>query len=169
MALVQRKTPEQKAQENALREQRRRDDEARRHAEALEKRRKAFFKTPAGKARLAFERGDHVFQYARDVMSEEAVVVAMVGSKTSRETTDPVDVVNSICREGWDLVNGSFVFIEQGQQSRDKLMSSGQKIATKGVTVGYYLFKRCEANRADAGDPWDYAPAVPEPFPPPSA
>src|SRR3954447_24130582 len=29
----------------------------------------------------------------------------------------------------------------------DKFMSSGQNVAIKGMTVGYYLFKRCAANR----------------------
>jgi hypothetical protein len=56
---------------------------------------------------------------------------------------------------GWELVNGSFVFVEEGQQSRDKLASSGQNIATKGQTVGYYVFRRCDANRRDLPDPWD--------------
>jgi hypothetical protein len=46
-----------------------------------------------------------------------------------------------------DLVNGSFVLfragpVEQGQESRDKLLASGQNLAIKGTTVGYYLFKR---------------------------
>ena len=31
---------------------------------------------------------------------------------------------------------------EEGSQSRDKFMSSGQNIAVKGTTVGYYLFRR---------------------------
>jgi hypothetical protein len=39
------------------------------------------------------------------------------------------------------------VFIEQGQQSRDKLMSSGQNVAIKDATVGYYLFCRSDAAR----------------------
>jgi hypothetical protein len=82
-----------------------------------------------------------------DVMTQQAIVVAMVGSNTSKRTTDPVEVLNSVCREGWELVNGSFVFVEEGQQSRDKFMSSGQNVAIKGATVGYYLFRRCEANR----------------------
>jgi hypothetical protein len=59
-------------------------------------------------------------------------------------------------------VNGSFVFVEQGQESRDKFMASGQNLAIKGTTVGYYLFKRCEDNRRDAGNPWDSADAVEE-------
>lgn len=29
-------------------------------------------------------------------------------------------------------------------------MASGQNVAIKGEVVGYYLFKRCEANRVAA-------------------
>ncbi|SMF57647.1 hypothetical protein [Streptomyces sp. Amel2xC10] len=83
-------------------------------------------------------------------MSQQAIIVKMVGSTTTKQTTDPVVVLNAVCREGWELVNGSFVFAEQGQQSRDKFMSSGQNVAIKGETVGYYLFKRCEANRHES-------------------
>jgi hypothetical protein len=66
----------------------------------------------------------------------------MVGDTTSTKTTDLSSVLNSVSREGWDLVNGSFVFVEQGQESRDKFLASGQNVAIKGTTVGYYLFKR---------------------------
>jgi hypothetical protein len=40
----------------------------------------------------------------------------------------------------------SFVFVEQGQQSRDKFMSSGQNVAIKGSVVGYYLFRSNHAH-----------------------
>ncbi len=137
---LKRRTPEQKDQD-------RRESEERKRADQVKKESEAFYATPAGQARLAFERGDHVFQYEVDVMNQKAVIVAMVGSTTSHKTVDPVWVLNSVCHEGWELVNGSFVFVEQGQQSRDKFMASGQNIAVRGKTVGYYLFKRCEANR----------------------
>jgi hypothetical protein len=55
-----------------------------------------------------------------------------------------------VAREGWELVTGSFVFREQGQQSRDKFMSSGQNVAIKGTTVGYYLFRRAAARNVHA-------------------
>ena len=71
----------------------------------------------------------------------------MVGSATSKRTTDAVGVLNAVCSEGWELINGSFVFVEEGSQSRDKFMSSGQNVAVKGRTLGYYLFRRCEGNR----------------------
>ncbi len=86
------------------------------------------------------------------------IIVAMVGSTTSKKANDPTAILNAICRERWKLVNGSFVFVEEGQQSRDKFMSSGQNVATKGTTFGYYLFKRCEANRREPeAAPWDAA------------
>jgi hypothetical protein len=81
------------------------------------------------------------------VMSQEAIIVAMIGSRTAKSTTDPSEILNAVCRQGWELVNGSFVFVEQGQQSRDKFLSSGQNVAIKGTTVGYYLFRRCPENR----------------------
>jgi hypothetical protein len=83
-----------------------------------------------------------VFQYSIDVMSQQAIIVAMVGSATAKQTSDPSEVLNAVSREGWELVNGSFVFVEEGQQSRDKFLSSGQNVAVKGTTFGYYLFKR---------------------------
>jgi hypothetical protein len=143
-----RKSPEEKAARKA-------EQEAEAARRAVEREKAAFFASPAGQARLAFERGDRVFQYAIDVMQQQAIIVAMVGSNTKKSTTDPVDVLNSVCHEGWEIINGSFVFIQEGQQSRDKFMASGQNIATKGSTVGYYLFKRAEQNRQDAGNPWE--------------
>lgn len=127
----------------------------RKRVEQLERDRGAFFKTPAGQARLAFDRGDRVFQYSIDVMSQQAIIVKMSNARTSQRTSDPVAILNSVCNEGWDLVTGSFVFVEQGQVSRDKFMSSGQQVAIRGTTVGYYLFDRCEANRRDVTKPWE--------------
>ncbi len=157
MALMGRKSEEEKAAAAARKEEERRAAEARKRVEEKEKAKQAFFRTPAGSARLAYENGDHVFQYDFDVMNQQAIIVSMVGSRTSKRTSDPVAVLNSVCHEGWELVNGSFVFVEEGQQSRDKFMSSGQNVAIKGTTVGYYLFKRCDANRRDVGDPWEQA------------
>lgn len=107
----------------------------------------AFLHSPVGQARAAYERGDTIFQCSIDVMAQTAVVIIMAGSRTRQSTRDPVAVLNSVCREGWELINGSFVFVERGQQSRDKFLSSGQNVATDGTTVGYYLFRRAEDAR----------------------
>lgn len=155
MPLIQRKTEEEKAAVEAAKLEKAADNARQHQAEAVEKARKSFYATPAGQARLAYERGDHVFQYAANVMSQQAIIVAMVGSNTAQSTSDPSVILNSVCNEGWELVNGAFVFIETGQQSRDKFMSSGQNVAISGATVGYYLFRRCEPLRQEPPpQPW---------------
>ena len=136
MPLLTKKTPEELAE----REQRKEEERERKDLEW-------YRSTPAGEALTAFERGDRVFQYAIDVMKQSARVEKMGSAKTRARSSDPVDVLNAVCDEGWELVNGSFVFVETGQKSRDKLMSSGQLVAISGTVMGYYLFKRCEANR----------------------
>jgi hypothetical protein len=149
MALISKKTPEQKAIEAGIKEQERevqqkqREEadaarQVRERAQRREQVRNAFFATPAGQGRLAFEREDHAFQYSVDAM----------------KTADPVATLNSVCNEGWELVSGSFVFVEEGQQSRDKV-GGGQNFVTKGTTVGFYLFRRSEANRRETTDPWE--------------
>jgi hypothetical protein len=159
MPLLGRKSEEEKAAEASRKEQQRQEAEERKRVEAIEKAKKDFFKTPAGRARLAYEQGDQIFQYAFDVVNHQAIVVAMVGSKQTKKTNDPVTVLNSVCHEGWELVNGSFVFVEEGSQSRDKFMSSGQNVAVKGTTVGYYLFRRSDANKRETSNPWEELPA----------
>jgi len=149
MALISKKTPEQRAIEAGIKEQEREvqqkqreeaeaERQVRERAQRREQVRSAFFATPAGQARLAFEREDHAFQYSIDAM----------------KTADPVATLNSVCNEGWELLSGSFVFVQQGQQSRDKI-GGGQNIATQGTTVGFYLFRRSEANRRETTDPWE--------------
>ena len=154
-----RKSEEEKAAEAARREQQRQEAEERKRVEAIEKAKKDFFETPAGLARLAYEQGDQIFQYAFDVVSHKAIVVAMVGSTQTKKTNEPGAVLNSVCHEGWELVSGSFVFVHEGSQSRDKFMSSGQNVAVKGTTVGYYLFRRSDANKRETSNPWEQLPA----------
>jgi hypothetical protein len=159
MPLLGRKSEEEKAAEASRKEQQRQDAEERKRVEAIEKAKKDFFETPAGQARLAYEQGDQIFQYSFDVVNHQAIVVAMVGGRQTKKTNDPVTVLNSVCHEGWELVNGSFVFVEEGSQSRDKFMSSGQNVAVKGTTVGYYLFRRSDANKRETSNPWEQLPA----------
>jgi hypothetical protein len=80
-----------------------------------------------------------------------------VGKQTlaSRVGRGPVETLNAVCDEGWELLNGSFVFVETGQQSRNRAMASGQQIAVAGTVVGYYLFKRNSGNKKTAPDPWE--------------
>jgi len=144
---VLKKSPE----DRAAQEERKRQQQAAKKQETeqreFEKAWNTFWASPAGQARRAFGNGDHVFQFSIDVMNQKAIIVAMIGSTTSKREADPTSVLNSVCHEGWELVNGDFVFISRGQQSRDKFMSSGQNVAVAGTVMAYYLFKRNEDNR----------------------
>lgn len=137
-----RKSPQDRAEKEAAKQRAAVQKQTARQHAAADREARAFAASPVGKARAAFERGDQVFQYSIDVMNQQAIVVIMMGSATAKSTSDPSEVLNAVSREGWELVNGSFVFVEEGQQSRDKFMASGQNVAVKGTTFGYYLFKR---------------------------
>jgi hypothetical protein len=140
-----------KAQEQEDAARQRAAAEAEKAARAEEKRKadaeKAFLESPAGQARAAYAREDPIFQFSLDVKDTKPVVIVMVGATTATTATDPSAILNSIAREGWGLVNGSFVFHELGSESRDKFLASGQNVAVRGTIIGYYLFARCEANR----------------------
>jgi hypothetical protein len=145
-----RKTDEQQAsaQADKLARQQAREQEqetARRAAELAQ-----FWASPQGRARKAFQDGDRILQSDFEVMSQEAVIVSMVGSTNTSTAKDPTFTLNAIAAEGWDLITGSFVFVVQGEQSRDKFLASGQNVAVKGITMGYYLFRRSEDSKTTA-------------------
>ena len=145
-----RKTEEEQAsaaaQRDAAAHQKALDKEAAHQAEEWAK----FWASPQGLARRAYEAGDRILQSEFEVMAQKAVVAAMMGAFNTSKTKDPTAILNAIASEGWELITGSFVFVVQGEESRDKFMASGQNIAVKGVTMGYYLFRRCESNRTVA-------------------
>jgi hypothetical protein len=97
---------------------------------------RGFWESPPGVARRTFKNGDHVFQYSLDVLNQSAIMTALVGSSTRIVKLDPSAVLDAVCREGWELVNGSFV-----------LVRSGDTISSRETLMGYYLLKRCEENR----------------------
>ena len=49
-------------------------------------------------------------------------------------------------------MSADFPFVTTGQQSRDKFLSSGQNVAIAGTVLGYYVFKRCDANQVSESD-----------------
>ena len=142
-----RKTPEQQEAKQQEKARKLQENAVREREEHFKRAWHGFWASPAGEARRAYDAGAHVFQFSIDVMNQDAIIVAMVGSTTNSKHVDPSDVLNSVCREGWELVNGDFVFVTTGQQSRDKFMSSGQNVAIAGTTMGYYLSRRNESHR----------------------
>jgi hypothetical protein len=114
---------------------------------AAKKEHERFLASPQGQARTAFGNDDALFQVDFPVMTQRAEVVAMVGAFNSVKSNNATQTLNAIASEGWDLVSASFVFVVQGEESRDKFMSSGQNVAVKGETRGYYVFRRDESKK----------------------
>lgn len=120
-------------------------------AQAAQKADAAYWSSPEGQARLAYERGDQVFQFTTPLMQQRAMIAVMVGAATTDKATDSTADLNAICRQGWDLLSGSVTFVATGQESRDKFMASGQQVSVSGQVMGYYLFKRAEHNKVMTG------------------
>lgn len=118
------------------REQRSREREHLRQRLWMEAERQAFLQSPAGRARLAFERGQHLFQYELEIDRVEPTVIPGPVGASPRTTEDAVDILNSVVVEGWKLVDGKFFYVEP-----------------RGL-VGCYLFKRSKKRRQQMNDPW---------------
>jgi hypothetical protein len=119
------------------REERSQERARQKQVASLEAAKQAFFETPAGKARLAYRRGHRLFQYQLPLERLEPLVVPGPVGSPALETTDPVDVLNSVIVEGWKLVNGKFVSSE-----------------IHGGPIGCYLFKRSQKRRLQMNEPW---------------
>lgn len=118
------------------REQRAREREHLRQQLWMEAQREAFFRSPAGRARLAFERRQHLFQYELELDRVEPTLIPGPPGAPARVTEDPVDILNSVVVEGWKLVDGKFFYAE-----------------ARGV-FGCYLFRRSKKRRLQMNDPW---------------
>ncbi|UPK76329.1 hypothetical protein MU582_06715 [Nocardioidaceae bacterium SCSIO 66511] len=90
----------------------------------------AFWSSAQGQARIAFQRGDHVFEYSAKVER----VAAFAGGLMGRKNTSPTEVLNAISREGWELVSASMVY-----ETANAALNT-----VNGETIGYYVFKRAE-------------------------
>jgi hypothetical protein len=118
--------------DKAAREERAEEKEREKRLASVEAAEQAFYRTPAGRARLAYKRGHRLFH--NDL--EPTVIPGLVGSP-ALETTDPVDILNSVTVEGWKLVTGKFIHSE---------MRNG--------AIGCYLFKRSQKRRLSMNNPW---------------
>lgn len=123
--------------DRSARRERAEEREHQKQLQSVEEAKEAFFRTPAGKARLAYKRGHRLFQYELPINGLEPTIVPGLVGSPARETTDPVDILNSVTAEGWKLVTGKFIHSE---------MRSG--------AVGCYLFKRSQKRRLSMNNPW---------------
>jgi len=82
-------------------------------------------------AREAFNRGDKIFEYSDAASLESAYTGARYGRPF--KAVQDVILLNQICHQGWELVNGS---VSKWDPSNSAYM------------VRFYMFRRCEANLA---------------------
>jgi hypothetical protein len=123
--------------DKTAREERAEEREREKRLVAVEAAEQAFYRTPAGRARLAYKRGHRLFQYELEINGLEPTIVPGPVGSPALETTDPVDILNSVTVEGWKLVTGKFFHSE---------MRNG--------AVGCYLFKRSQKRRLTMNNPW---------------
>lgn len=135
---VPQKSPEQVAQEAEQLERQRRAEEKRRQAER-------FAKTPAGKAKAAYDAGATIYQLSLPLSETSAHVVPLAGAYTHKKDQAHDSILGSIEAQGWRLEHAGYVFRVTGSESRDKFLSSGQQEAVSGQIIGIYIFRRQEA------------------------
>jgi len=118
------------------------ETEQRKSVEHQSKEEKRFRESPAGQARLSYQRGDNLFQVSFDIEKVKANIAVMMSAFTTRSANDVSEVLNSIVAEGWDFATLSTAFVSEGEESRDKFLASGQQVAIRGRLVGTYVFTR---------------------------
>jgi hypothetical protein len=115
-----------------------------------------FWESPYGQARSAKIAGKRYFQIELQLdatrQTNYSRVVIDAAGRTQRYGGQGT-VLSNIEKEGWELIHAGFVFKEEGQVSRDKLLSSGQQVATWGATYGVYLFRTTD-KRARTDEYW---------------
>lgn len=108
----------------------------------------AYWASPQGKAAQAFARGDEFFQIEIPHSSITGFTNAAFNSATKgtiRRNLTRTDLLGQIEETGWHLRHADWVYIQTGQNSRDKFLASGQHVVVTGEVIGIYLFRRDEA------------------------
>lgn len=82
-------------------------------------------------AREAFKRGDNIFEYTESASLESAYAGARYGRPF--KAVQDVSLLNQICHQGWELVNGSASKWDPGSSA---------------YMVRFYILRRCETNLA---------------------
>jgi hypothetical protein len=111
-----------KRQAKSLAHEARRDEQAQR----------AYLASPVGRAEAAAQRGDRFFQVeiphstVTGYSSDFALAPHWDTTRTKRSETAP-DLLGRIEELGWRLEHVTWLFVQTGASSRDKVLSSGEK------------------------------------------
>jgi hypothetical protein len=87
-----------------------------------------------------------MLQLSLDIEDISARVVAMENAYTERKVADVSETLNSVGCEGWNFHSFSTTFVNEGEISRDKFLSTGQQVVVRGRIVGTYVFTRRPEN-----------------------
>ncbi|MBS1878762.1 MAG: DUF2510 domain-containing protein [Actinobacteria bacterium] len=117
------------------------DKAGRKRSREAAERKREFFASPAGRARLSYGQKHDVFQCHLPLTRSELVVIPGVVGTAPLITSDPVQILNSVVAEGWKLKAGSFFWAD-----------------ADGGVVGYYMFKRSPKRHRKMNDPWKGEP-----------
>lgn len=156
-----RKSPEERQAKAAERDEaRKRQTELRAEQKAEQQRaaqQAAFDASPPGQARRARQSGQRYFQFSMAIENVDRTWLAKFTHEMNTRVLDTSDAVGAtltaIEDEGWELINSGFAFREMAQASRDKMLASGQQIATIGTMLGFYLFRVTERPPSPGGEP----------------
>ena len=107
------------------------------------KARQAYLASPVGQAETAYKNGQAFFQFVTPISKIEGKSSDWsVSQSTSTRRFQATDVLGQIEELGWHLQHVGYVFVETGEVSRGKVMSSGAVSRTQGYVEGIYLFRR---------------------------
>ena len=98
-----------------------------------------------GRAAIAFDRGDAFFQVElshADVTGSTNALTGIARDGTIGRRAIASDVLGRIEQAGWRLVHANWVYVQTGQDSRNKFLASGQQVVVTGQILGVYLFRR---------------------------
>ena len=104
-----------------------------------------YWKSPLGQADWALQNGNTFFQIEIPHTTLRGVTNAAYNSRTQasqKHHSGATDVLSQIEELGWHLAHASWVYMQTGQNSRDKFLASGQQVVVSGEVVGIYLFRR---------------------------
>jgi hypothetical protein len=91
---------------------------------------------------------DRVDLWVASISAEAGMWIYPVSAGDIHRDADSAQVLGEIELIGWRLEHANWVFIQTGQTSRSKFLTTGQHTVTNGEVVGIYLFRRDDTNRS---------------------
>lgn len=119
------------------------EKQADRRVREAEQARAAYLASPLGRAETAYQSNQAFFQLTANISQIQGRASDWNGSQsTQTRRFNSSDLLGQIEELGWHLEHVGYVFVETGENSREKLLTSGSVSRTTGYVEGIYLFRR---------------------------